>query len=304
MTEKISTFNYFYAKLLSVNTKKKTEIVFVSIAIISFVLHSLLILLVEMNFLNSKSALLNNPISAIYTPFSFILVYEVYLLVYYLPKSTTIYIGKQYEIITLIIIRRTFKDLSLLKFNTDNYYSKENFLFALDLVATLVLFYLIYIFYKLNRKSEIANSIIQPSLEIKKFIDFKKIIAMILIPIFVVLSVYSFGHWIYESFTITQIVKNIKDINKIFFEEFFTVLILIEVLILLVSFFLSDKFSKVIRNSGFIISTILIKLSFTTEGLLNTFLILVAVLFGVLILLLHNKYEEMESQRITKLDLN
>ena len=155
MTEKISTFNYFYAKLLSVNTKKKTEIVFVSIAIISFVLHSLLILLVEMNFLNSKSALLNNPISAIYTPFSFILVYEVYLLVYYLPKSTTIYIGKQYEIITLIIIRRTFKDLSLLKFNTDNYYSKENFLFALDLVATLVLFYLIYIFYKKGKKQQV-----------------------------------------------------------------------------------------------------------------------------------------------------
>jgi len=297
MKEKITLFNYFYAKLLSANTKKKTEIVFVSIAIISFLLHLLLITLVEFKVLNSSSNLLNNPISAIYTPFSFILIYEVYLLVYYLPKSTTIYIGKQYEIITLIIIRRTFKDLSLLKFNNDNYYSKENFLFGLDLVATIVLFYLIYIFYKLNKTSEIVNAEIQPTEEIKKFIDFKKIIAMVLIPLFIVLSIYSLGHWIYESFTITQIVKNIKDINKIFFDEFFTVLILIEVLLLLVSFFLSDKFSKVIRNSGFIISTILIKLSSTTEGLLNTFLIVIAVLFGVLILMLHNKYEVMESTK-------
>jgi hypothetical protein len=303
MKEKITLFNYFYAKLLSVNTKKKTEIVFVSIAIVSFILHLALIALVELEVLESKSKLLTNPIAAIYTPFSFILIYEVYLLVYYLPKSTTIYIGKQYEIITLIIIRRTFKDLSHLKFNTENYFNKDNFLFAADLVATVILFYLIYIFYKLNKTSEMANAIIQPSVEIKKFIDFKKIVAMFLIPLFLVLSVYSLGYWIYESFTITEIVKNIKDINKIFFAEFFTVLILVEVLLLLVSFFLSDKFSKVIRNSGFIISTILIKLSFTTEGILNTFLIVVAVLFGVLILMLHNKYEVMESKKITKLEL-
>lgn len=303
MKEKSTLFNYFYAKLLSVNTKKKTEIVFVSIAIISFILHLALIALVEFKVLESNSKLLTNPIAAIYTPFSFILIYEVYLLVYYLPKSTTIYIGKQYEIITLIIIRRTFKDLSHLKFNTENYYTKDNFLFAADLVATIILFYLIYVFYKLNKTSEMANAIIQPSVEIKKFIDFKKIVAMFLIPLFLVLSVYSLGYWIYESFTITEIVKNIKDINKIFFDEFFTVLILIEVLLLLVSFFLSDKFSKVIRNSGFIISTILIKLSFTTEGILNTFLIVIAVLFGVLILLLHNKYEVMESKKITKLEL-
>jgi hypothetical protein len=66
------------------------------------------------------------------------------------------------------------------------------------------------------------------------------------------------------------------------------------VLLLLFSFFLSDKFSKVIRNSGFIISTILIKLSFGTEGILNTILIVTAVLFGVIILAIHNKYEDLE----------
>jgi hypothetical protein len=58
--------------------------------------------------------LLKNPISAIYTPFSFIIIYEV-LLIYYLPKSFTTYITKRYEIITLIIIRKLFKDLSSLQ---------------------------------------------------------------------------------------------------------------------------------------------------------------------------------------------
>lgn len=305
MNENFTYFNYFYAKLLSEKTKKKTEIVFVSIAIISFVLHLSLILLVDFKIINlhTSSKLLNNPISAIYTPFSFILIYEVYLLVYYLPKSTTIYIGKQYEIITLIIIRRIFKDLTSLKFKEDWFSAKENILFATDLLATLVLFYLIFIFYKLNRVNEISKAIIQKSVEVTKFIDFKKIVAMILIPIFLILSIYSLGSWIYESFTISQMVKNIKDINKIFFDEFFTILILIEVLLLLVSFFISDKFSKVIRNSGFIISTILIKLSFGTEGFLNTILIVIAVVFGVLILMLHNKYEVLEAKKITTLEI-
>ena len=49
---------------------------------------------------------------SIYTPFSFILIYEIYLLIFYLPRSISTYISKQFEIITLIVIRRIFKDIS------------------------------------------------------------------------------------------------------------------------------------------------------------------------------------------------
>jgi hypothetical protein len=58
-----------------------------------------------------------------------------------------------------------------------------------------------------------------------------------------------------------------------------------------VSFFYTDQFHKVIRNSGFIISTILIRLSFSVSGLLNTLLIVAAIVFGLLILIIHNKFE-------------
>ena len=94
-------------------------------------------------------------------------------------------------------------------------------------------------------------------------------------------------------------VDTIRDVNKIFFDDFFTVLILIDVLLLLFSFFHTDKFSKVIRNSGFIISTILMKLSFGAEGLLNTIFIVVAVLFGVMILAIHNQYEKNDLENKT-----
>ena len=69
-------------------------------------------------------------------------------------------------------------------------------------------------------------------------------------------------------------------------------LIIVDVLLLLFSFFYSDKFSKIIRNSGFVISTILIKISFLADGLLNNALIISAVLFGLLILIVHNLYEK------------
>ena len=62
-------------------------------------------------------------------------------------------------------------------------------------------------------------------------------------------------------------------------------------ILLLVSFFYTDEFHKVIRNSGFIISTILIRLSFSVTGLLNTILIVTAIVFGLLVLIIHNLFE-------------
>ncbi len=290
-------YNLIYSNLLSEKTRKKSEVVIVSIAILSFILHLLVIGLVDLHFLelNDKSSLLTNPIAAIYTPFSFILIYEVYLLVYYLPKSTTIYIGKQYEIIMLIVIRRVFKDLSQLEFTADWFSVKSDLYFTYDIIATIVLFFLIFLFYRLNQtRITKPKDQAQLSPELVKFIRMKNIIAMGLIPIFLVLAIYSFGNWVYQSFfSISQLVDSITDVNKIFFAEFFMILILIDVLLLLFSFLHIDKFNKIIRNSGFIISTILLKLSFSTDGLLNIILIVVAVLFGVVILAIHNQFEKL-----------
>jgi hypothetical protein len=288
--------NYFFEFFLSEKTKKKCEKTIVYIAIISFIVHLLVIALVNLNVIdiNDPSKLLVNPIAAIYTPFSFIIVYEVYLLIYYLPKSTSVYIGKQYEIISLIIIRRIFKDLSNIELTTDWFLVKNDIQFTYDIVAIVILFYMIYYFYKLVKINTQAAEEPKKS-EIIGFINLKKIIAVCLIPILFAMSIFSLSHWIYENFfSISKLIKELKDINNIFFENFFTVLILVDVLILIYSFLYSDKFYKVIRNSGFIISTVLIKISFSTTGLINTILIVVAVLFGVVIFKIHNLYNKDE----------
>jgi len=245
--------------------------------------------------IGDSSNLLKNPIAAIYTPFSFILVYEVYLLVFYLQKSITIYIGKQYEIITLIVIRRIFKDLSKLELTSDWFAKKSDLMFTFDIIATILLFFLIFYFNKLNcQRADVLDNKVSLSKEITKYIKIKRVISTFLVPVFFILALYSFGNWMYEKlFFNAQMVGSITDVNKIFFDDFFTVLILIDVLLLLVSLLHLDKFSQVIRNSGFIISTILIKISFGIEGPLNVVLIVVAVLFGVIILGIHNQYDKL-----------
>ncbi len=278
--------------LLSETTKKRSEKIILSIAIASFVIHLLLIFLVQTNILKLESSLFEGPIAAIYTPFSFILLYEVYLVIYYLPRSITTYIGKQYEIITLIIIRRLFKDLSELKLSTNWFEIKNDLQFTFDIIASVIMFYLLYHFYRQSRPQHSETQKLIPS-NINSFITLKKIIAASLVPILIIIATYSFSNWAFSLFDLGVMTEtSFKDVNDIFFDEFFTLLIVVDVILLLASFYYTDKFHKVIRNSGFIISTILIRLSFSVSGLLNIGLIIGAIVFGLLILIIHNKFEK------------
>jgi hypothetical protein len=302
MIVQLRPIDFITTNLLSEKFKVRSETGILLVAIISFIIHLSIISLVDLGFiiLDAPSKLLSNPISAIYTPFSFILIYEVYLLIYHLPKSTSTYIGKQYEIVTLIVIRKVFKDLSELVITKDWFNVRSDVQFTYDLLATLVLFLFIFFYYRLNQRQIVRNLtgeelIIEPSHETKRFIRQKQTIAACLIPIFFGLALFSLGNWTYETFVAHQTLGGpMKDINKIFFDEFFTVLILVDVLLLLFSFLHTDDFNKIMRNSGFVISTILIKLSFGVDGIVSTLVLVSAVAFGLAILAIHNQFEKLK----------
>ena len=285
-----------YQTFLSNETRKKSERIILIIAIASFFVHLSLIFLVDIGAIkiDSGTSLFENPIAAIYTPFSFILVYEVYLLIYYLPRSITTYIGKQYEIITLIIIRRIFKDLSALSLSPDWFTEKYDLQFTYDILAAVIMFFLIYLFYKQSQSriiTEVSDANNQDGTV--RFIKVKKIMALALVPILLALSIYSFSTWLLGTLSPTASADvAFQNLNNVFFEQFFTVLIIVDVFLLLFSFFHTDEFHKVIRNSGFIISTILIRLSFSVTGLMNTVLIIAAVVFGLVMFFIYNKFEK------------
>ena len=279
-------FDFFIGE----NTKSYIEKTILYISIFGFLVHLLLIYLFQSNVLmiDDRYNLLSSPISAIYTPFSFILIYEIYQLIFYLPRSISVYISKQYEIITLIIIRRIFKDISNLNLNQNLFTSNTNEYLFIDLAAAVILFFLIFLFRLSfqNKKSQLSESH-----NLLSFIRVKKWISTILLPVIFILAIVHFYNWTIDSL-FNEKVEYLKSLNSIFFDELFQTLILVDVFLLLFSFFNSDRFHNIMRNSGFIISTILIRLSFMTEGLNNIALIIISVLFGLFIQLIFNACEK------------
>ena len=264
------------------------------LAIFSFVVHLLLHLFRSYIPGGMDAALLRDPIRAIYTPFSILLVYEAYLMIYYLRRSTTIYIAKQYEVISLILIRGLFKDMAALDLKIATWSSQHNLEFAADIILVVLAFYLVYWFYKLSGTYKYADFEAMEQKEIgprlKQFIQAKNYLSFVLFVVFVILGLQSFFTWIVPTFQhIEQ--ANMVAVNAIFFEQFYNFLIISDVIILLLSFLYSDNFPVIIRNSSFVISTIMLKLSFTAEGLLSQILILLGIGFGVLMLHVHNKYK-------------
>ena len=225
-------------------------------------------------------------------------------MIYYLPKSTSTYISKQYEIIALIIIRRLFKDLSDLSLSSNWFNIKNDLQFTYDLLASVLLFYLIYLFHiERTRVYRTVKMSIHHSTSISKFINAKKWMATALVPMLLILGIYSFLNWSIGIFLpLEENAISFNNINYIFFDQFFSILIIADVILLLVSFFHTDEFHKVIRNSGFIISTILIRISFSVDGIINNLLIVSAVLFGLSIILIHNKFEKRFGQEIQESD--
>jgi len=93
------------------------------------------------------SAVGRNYLSAIATPFSFILFYEVLTLIAALPASTTQSIANQFEVVSLIFIRDVFKDIAAA---SQNGWHHEQFHQALplfvDMCSGLAMFLLVAIF--------------------------------------------------------------------------------------------------------------------------------------------------------------
>ena len=277
--------------IFSENNRKKIESFTIWSASIGFIFHLSLVLLNNNSIINigNESLLLTNPISAIYTPFSIILYYEIFLLIFYLPRSFTTSILKQFEIISLIVIRRIFYDIPKLDLESNNWFENaDNLQITYDLICILILFFLIYLFNYVK-----SNIDIKKTKNIDKFIDSKKIISVLLIPVMIVLFIVGLYNW-YSIGISTNFASSFYYVNEVFYNTFFSILIIADVFILLLSFLYTERYSQIMRNTGFIICTILIRLSFSSTGLTNLLLIISSVLFGLLILKIYSLMNKIE----------
>lgn len=288
-----------YSILLSKKAKDALEKFIFFAAVIGFFIHLAVIGLLNINVITGGEDFVGfqNPIEAIYTPFSIILFYEIYCLIYYLPRSITIYIGKQFEVIALITIREIFDELAQLKVTPDinNLFAQPDFLYSLVCIA--LLFILIFVYYRLNqREVKVNNNDTSGNipLNIQKYIYAKKFLALSVGLIFFVLSFVGIFEWISSATNVVDLIASSKPAIKQFFSNFYTTLIINDVLILLFSFAITDEFHKVMRNSGFVVATTLLKLSFSVTGLVSHFLVLSGVIFGTLVLAMYKLYKKIE----------
>ena len=141
--------------------------------------------------------------------------------------------------------------------------------------------------------TDLGNHSIKKTKNIDKFIDSKKIISVLLIPVMIVLFIIGLYNW-YSIGISTNFASSFYYVNEVFYNTFFSILIIADVFILLLSFLYTERYSQIMRNTGFIICTILIRLSFSSTGLTNLLLIISSVLFGLLILKIYSLMNKIE----------
>jgi len=264
--------------------------VVVDVSVAGFLAHLLLVFLSRT--LAAPPALIaavgKNYLAAIYTPFSFILFYEVLMLIAALPQSTTQSIAKQYEIVSLIFIRRFFKDIAELDdIGKLAQLSPEVLPVFLDVCGGLFMFLLVTVFIHAGRRRSHPDTSESP--ELKKFISRKKAIALALTVLLVSLAAYNLVLFAMQAFeSIYHGAPAKLDPNTFFYTDVFTVMIFTDVLIVILSLAVSDRYELVFRNAAFVISTILIRFSLTTVRQYSALLAVTGMVFGIVTLLIYN----------------
>jgi hypothetical protein len=271
----------------------------VNVSILGFLAHLALVFLART--LPHPPAILapfgNNYLSAIYTPFSLILFYEVLMLIAALPESTTQSIAKQYEIVSLIFIRRFFKDIAELDdISKLTQFSSDVRTISIDVVAGLLMFLLVTVFLHAGRKRLPPDTLSGESTELKKFISRKKAIALALSVLLLSLAVYSLIEFASDAWNVAYHGAKARfDPNTFFYTEVFTVMIFTDVLIVILSLAVSDRYELVFRNAAFVISTILIRFSLAVTRPYGASLALTGMVFGIFTLVVYNYHARVTS---------
>lgn len=279
--------------MFSASFKSRFEKLTLYFGITTFILHSAIILLLKLHLLDAKyfpDNLFGNPFAALFSPFSSLLVYEVYLLIYYLRQSYTKSVAKQLEIMALILLRNCFKDIGQLIERKVTLINSE---LLKDLSGFVALLILVWLFYHLEaRRSEIKYNLSYA------FVKLKERMSVVLLLVFFALSIYSFSNWLIDLVRFAENHVSLKDPSHIFYSEFFTLLTFVDVLLLLSSAKNLQNTILVIRNSGYVLATFLARISFSQDGWDRILMIVMGGLIAVFMLWISNRSVFLSTEKI------
>ena len=249
------------------------------LAVVGFFVHILVWALFKTENITingDASELVKSPLSTLYTPFSILLVYEVYQLIRTIPDSFSSSVGKQYEIATLLVVRDILKRLSGVQNSEDWKISADLGFLLVECMAFLVLLYTSLTYFRMSNSSEKSEEMTD---DIAIFVEAKRGIANAMLLIFLATAAYSFYTWV------DSVQEGGGSVSRvIFFLDFFTFLILADILILLISYWFYTDFGNLARNTGFVLSTVIIRVAISSEGVSSMILFTLSGLLGIAIL--------------------
>ncbi len=285
-----------FKRLVTPQNVRAFEVFIIRLAVVFFIGHLALIFLLNNipAFYRGESF---NYLKAIYTPFSFILVYEVFLLVIILPESMTEFIGKQFEIITLITLRSFFHDVADVEMHTTLRLSDPVVIsLGYDLIASIFMFGLTVTFHRLHSRHREHDS----KEPLERFINLKKSMSVCLLLVLAITSFYNLQSWLFHAIPALVNHTAFPNPNAFFYIDFFGVMIYADVLLLIISFLYDSSFYTVTRNASFIISTVLLRLSLSMERPTNHLIIVVAFAFSIAVMFMLQFRQKVPAQHASK----
>jgi hypothetical protein len=212
---------------------------------------------------------------AIELAFSVLLFVEVFDLFFIITHSVADSVGKQFEIISLILLRSSFKELGHLPLDISlRMDSLQNLMPVIaDAIGAVIIFFITVLFYRNQRHIQITKS----DAERLHFILQKKVVAAFMIVFFMCQVVYS----------ITLFFLN-GTINQHLFNQLYTALVFSDILILILSLRYSNLYVHLFRYSSFALATVILRLSLSAPNYINVLLSIAAGLFVLLVANLYN----------------
>lgn len=219
---------------------------------------------------------------AINLAFTLVLVLEVVSLIFTLPCSISKAVGKQFEILALILLRSAFK--SLVDFPEPITITEAQldglWVILTDGGGAMVIFALLGVYTLLRRQLEES---LTSGPRLFKFVAAKKIIALLMLAIFI-------GMGIKNGLLFFQGNQTFN-----FFQSFYTVLIFSDIMLVLIAQRFLPGFSAVFRNSGFALATLLIRLALTAPPYYNVCIGIGSALFACVLTLVYNTFYSSKS---------
>lgn len=215
------------------------------------------------------ASLSTNHFVAIDVAFTLFLVVELIGLVVGLATSVGKTAGKQFEVFSLILLRRSFKELDQfqvepLRWTFDTGRDAVQ-LIVVDATAALVIFLTLGLFYTLQKHQPITQTDVQQ----RYFVSQKKMVSNVLLAVLAGLGAYA----VVGPFVLDDVLP--------FFDTFYTVLIFTDILIVLISLRYSATYHVVFRNSGYAAATVMIRLALAGPRYLGAALGVGAALFNL-----------------------